>query len=309
MGEINIAIGSTMSRPGNLPANLAEIAEFAKTAAKDGADILLTPEMSASGYGPYPEILETAEIAGRGAIYKSLAKSAEKTGVVICAGFAEAAGKKIHISHYVVYPDGKFLVQRKHKVTLAERPLDPAVALSGPGKKPGDKMDPGEPLEIDLKFFKVRGVKCAIAICADSGIENLSEHLYENNVRLLLVPTGSGGKRKDRVTTKDLHTEKGRRKYSEWLEKVFSPGRKTIEDCIKYRRAFAAVNQCGYDGFKHYHLGHGMIINPMGEVAGFFHGLPNINRQRPMFVSAVIDTEDSLRSRKNSHVPYANFSE
>jgi predicted amidohydrolase len=155
-------------------------------------------------------------------------------------------------------------------------------------------MDPGEPLEIDLKFFKVRGVKCAIAICADSGIGNLSEHLYKNKVRLLLVPTGSGGKRKDRVTTRDLHTGKGRRKYSEWLEKVFFPSRVTIEDCIKYRRAFAAVNQCGYDGFKHYHLGHGMIINPMGEVISLIHGLPNLDRQRPMYAHAEVDVDEHI---------------
>jgi predicted amidohydrolase len=289
MKSIHIAIASTTSKPGAVADNLRQIAKFAEQAGRDGADLLLTPEMSASGYGPFPEILKTAEVAGRGKIYEKLAKSAEKNNLVICAGFAEANGKKIHISHYVVYPDGKYLVQRKHRVTLAERPLDPSVALSGPGKNPNDKMDPGQPLELDFKFFEVRRIKCAIAICADSGIEKLDDYLFENKVRLLLVPTGAGGKREDRVTSEDLKTEAGLKKYSEWLEKVFFPGRKSIEDSIKYNRALAAVNMCGYDGKKHYHLGHGMIITPMGEVPALFHGLPNLDRQRPMYTHAVVD--------------------
>jgi hypothetical protein len=206
--KLHIAIASTTSKPGAVADNLRQIAKFAEQAGRDGADLLLTPEMSASGYGPYPEILKTAEVAGRGKIYEKLAKSAEKNDV---------------------------------------------------------------------------------AICADSGIEKLDDYLFENKVRLLLVPTGAGGKREERVSSDELRTEAGRKRYSEWLEKVFFPGRQSIEDCIKYRRALAAVNLCGYDGKKHYHIGHGMIITRMGEAPALFHGLPNLDRQRPMYAHAVVD--------------------
>jgi predicted amidohydrolase len=294
MKRIHVAIGSTMSRPGNVAANLKEIAGFARSASEVGADVLLTPELSASGYGSFPEVIATAEPAGKGRIYDSLAKLAHTTGVTICAGFVEAADGKRYLCHYVVYPNGRFVVQRKNRVTLTERPLEPAVALTGHPPGASDPADPGQPVgRPKLRFFDIRGVRCAITICADSGLINVNGILQRNRVELVLAPAGAGGKRKDRVVTKDLKTERGRKKYIEWLERAFFPGC-AVTDCLQYRRAFAAVNQCGYDGKLHHHLGHGMIINPMGEVVGFFHGLPNLDRQRPMFAHAVVDVEDRV---------------
>lgn len=283
-----------MSRPGDLSANIEEIGEFARQAGDLGVDVLLTPELSACGYGSYPEVIATAEKAGQGRVYDSLAKLAQETGVVVCAGFVEAANDKNYLSHYAVYPDKDFVVQRKHRVTLAERPLDPFVPLSGHPRDASDPADPGQPRELHFNYFEVKGVRCAISICADAGIDNLTEMLAKDGVKLQLAPTGAGGERKDRVVTQDLYTEEGRAKYVQWLERVFFPG-PSIANCIQHRLALAAVNQCGHDGRRYYHLGHGTIVNPMGEVVGFFHGLPNLDRQRPMFTHAVIDVEDCLK--------------
>ena len=286
---IHVAIGSTLSKPGDVRANIAQITAFADQAAADGVDLLLTPEMSASGYGPYPEVLATAEVPSQGPIYRQLADLARTRRLVICAGFVEVAGDKRHLAHYAVFPDGKWIAQRKHRVTRAERPLDPAVPLT----PSGEKQDCGQPMETHFEYFQVRGVKCAISICADCGIDKLGEMFAANGVELMLAPTGAGGRRDQRVTTADLHEPQGRAKYLEMLQTVFFPG-KGITDCIQYRRGLAAVNQCGYDGRQHYHVGHGMIINPMGEVQGFFHGLPNLDRQRPMYAHAIVDVADCL---------------
>ncbi len=287
--EIHIAIGSTTSMPGQVEHNLGQIAAFARRGAADGVDLLLTPEMSASGYGGYPEVIATAEIAGDGPIYHALARTAAETGVVIAAGFVEACEARPLLAHYVVYPDGRFVVQRKHRVTEAEKPLEPVVPFA-----PDQDGQERQPVEKRFVFFEVKGVRCVVSICADAGITDINQYFYENGVELLLGPTGAGGKRDDRVITADLQTEEGREKYLKILETVFSPG-KGATDCIKYRRALAAVNMCGYDGQKLYHAGHGMIINPMGEVEGFFHGIPNLDRQRPMYADAVIDLDLKLK--------------
>ena len=278
--QIKIAIGSTASKPGEVAANLRQITGFAEQAGTDGAALLLTPEMSASGYGSYPEVLATAEHAGKGLIYRELAQLSAKTEVVICAGFVEEEKQKRYISHYVVYPNGDFLVQRKNKVTGTERPLDSAVHSVN-----------DRPIKPEFTFFTVCDVKCAITICADNNADNLAI-LAKNNVELLLVPCGAGGERKDRVNNCELRTSSGREKYLKVLETVFFPG-PCIADCIKYNMARAAVNLCGYDGQKHYHVGHGMIITSAGEVPGFFHGLPNLDRQRPMYASATVELEQS----------------
>jgi len=291
--KIHIAIASTTSKPGDVKGNLRQITSFALRAAADGAALLLTPEMSASGYGPYPENIATAEPAGDGPIYRELAAMAKATGVVICAGFVEAAGPKRYLCHYVVRPDGNFVVQRKHKVTYAEKPLDSPVVCVRRGDET-DPADPGQPQEIHFNYFSIRDVRCAVAICADSGIIGLQDELDSNGVELLLLPTGAGGRREDRVTTEDLRTAEGREKYLNVLQGVFFPGRGII-NCIERGRAMAAVNLCGYDGREKYHVGHGMIITPMGEVPGFFHGLPNLDRQRPLYAHAVVDVEERVK--------------
>jgi hypothetical protein len=56
----------------------------------------------------------------------------------------------------------------------------------------------------------------------------------------------------------------------------------------------AAVNLCGYDGRQFAHLGHGSIVTPMGEVPALIHGLPNLDRQRPLYTHAVVDFDDHL---------------
>jgi predicted amidohydrolase len=288
VSTLHIAIASTTSLPGRLERNLEQIIGFARRAAEDGAQLLLTPEMSATGYGGYAEVLALAEVAGQGRVYQALSQAARETGVVICAGFVEQSPHedKKYLAHYAIYPDGHFVVQRKHRVTPAEAPLSPAS-----GFHEADNEGIGVPEQIQIETFEVHGVRCAVVICADTGIENLDEILKAQKVQLLLAPTGAGGKRQERVTTEDLESPTGREKYFSVLQAVFMPGRAPLE-CIQNQRALAAVNLCGFDGVAHYHVGHGSIVNAMGEVLGFFHGLPNLDRQRPMYAHAKIDTAE-----------------
>lgn len=289
--QLHIAIASTTSKPAEVDANLAQIAAFARQAGRDGADILLTPEMSATGYGPYPDVLALAEAAGDGPIYRALAGMARETGVVVTAGFVEAAADKRHLSHYAVYPDGAFVVQRKHRVTLAERPLDPGVELQPPdyiNAPPADPADPGQPKTLNFRVFEVNGVRCALVICLDGGIPALFDHLHAQGVHAVLLGSGAGGRREDRVTTEELRGEAGRATFMKWLEMTFFPGG-LVADCLRTGMSFAAVNLCGFDGREKYHMGHGMIVTPLGEVPGFFHGLPNLDRQRAMYAHAVVD--------------------
>jgi predicted amidohydrolase len=276
--KIHVAIGSTCSRPGDLPHNLAQIAEFSRRAGEDGADLLLTPEMSATGYGAYAEVLTLAEPAGDGPIYGALAKLADETSVVVCAGFVERATDEArHLSHYIVFPGGRFVVQPKHRLNRAERGLTPKTWPDEPGKR-----------KERFAYFDVAGVKCGLAICADSSCMRPDDIFAADGVELMLHPTGAGGKRKDRVTTAELATDAGRETYLRVLEQVFFP-RKAVESCIRHGRAMAAVNMNGYDGRDFWHVGHGCIVTPLGEVAGLFHGQPNLDLQRPMYAHAEID--------------------
>lgn len=284
--SLHLAIASTISLPGDRDGNLDQIDRFATRAAGDGADLLLTPELSVTGCGPYDSVMALAEEAGKGPVYERLKGIATRTGVILCAGFIERAGLKRHNSHYAVFPDGSYHVQRKHCVTRWEGPLDPAFSLTWENPE----ADTGQPEQIHFNTFQVKGVTCAMIICADYHIHRLHQRLP--GVECLLVATGGGGQRKDRVTSDELKTAEGRAKYVSILESVFFP-RQFVQDALEFDRAFAAVNLCGYDGHDLYHVGHGSIVTPQGEVPALIHGLPNLDRQRPMYTHARVEFQTS----------------
>lgn len=272
---LRIALASTTSLPGRVKDNLAQISTFAHQAGRDKAALLLTPELSACGYGSYPEVLKTAETAGAGPICDYLARTARKTGVTLTAGFVEKMEEKRFLSHYIIQPDGTFFVQRKHRVTHGERPLDSCVPLSADI----NESTPGQPKRKELTLFEIEGVKSALTICADSGIVGLTEFFKKNKVKLWLLPTGSGGKRQDRFTSSQLNSPSGRGKYVKILESLFFPPPSLIETCLKDDINLVAVNLCGFDGKKHYHASHGFIITSLGEISALIPGQPVLDRQ------------------------------
>lgn len=285
------------SKPGQMEENLKQLEVFARKARANGCDVLLTPELSISGYGGYEEVLATAETAGEGPVYRGLRQIAKENQVVLLAGFVEKQEGKRYLAHYIVYPNGQFLVQRKHRVTPLEAPLVPSVPLYfDDTEEIGHVYEGGE----QFTYFEINGVKCVIVICADAGIRGLQDILDRNDVDVMFVPVGAGGVRENKVTNQDLLTEEGVRRYYELCDnEYFFPGG-TILDCIAHDRCTAAVNMCGYDGKALYHGGSGSIVNHFGEIVGHLAGLENMDRQRPMFVCAEVDFNERLGKRNRT---------
>lgn len=288
---LTIGLLSMCSKPGDVNGNLNQLERFAKKAGANGCDVLLTPELSISGYGGYDEVLSTAETAGDGRIYRELKRIAWEYQLVLLAGFVEKQNEKRFLSCYIVYPDGTFYVQRKHRVTPLESPLDPAVALYFDGSEDIGQIHPGQE---QFTWFYINGVKCVVVICADAGIPGLHDILDKNDVDVMFLPVGAGGTRNNKVTNADLLTEEGLEKYYRLCDnEYFFPGQ-TLLDCIRHDRCIAAVNMCGYDGKTLYHGGSGSIVSHFGEIAGHLAGIENIDRQRPMFVCAEVDFNERL---------------
>jgi predicted amidohydrolase len=279
------------SKPGDVEGNIQQIEEFAKKAKANDCHVLLSPELSISGYGGYEEVLSTAEVAGEGIIYKLLSRIARENNIVMLAGFVEQQETKKHLSHYIIYPDGAFFVQRKHRVTPLEAPLEPYVELYFDDSEEIGHVKPGQE---KFTYFMINGVKCVVVICADAGIKGLHDIFDQNQVDVVFLPVGAGGKREDKVTNEELRTEEGISKYYRLCNnEYFFPGGSVL-DCIKHDRCIAAVNMCGFDGKKLYHGGSGSIVNHFGEIVGHLAGIENIDRQRPMFVCGEVDFNERL---------------
>lgn len=276
--SLKMAIASVPSLPGDVEGNLNKIEQAAREAARVGCEFLLTPEMSASGYGSYPEVLKTAECAGDGPIYRGLAKIASAYGMAVAAGFAELDGDRRLISHYCVFPDGRFNVTRKHRVTPAEFPLSPAVRLYY-----DDTEEIGHVYEGEEKFnvFTVKGIPCAIVICADWGIKNLLDKLQRLGVRLVMLVTGAGGTKDDRYSLEALRDPKNtvlREKYLKEMGHCAPDG--MLFECMDRNMAFACCNLIGDDGKKYCHGGSGKIVNCDGELLYTMPGIPVIEKMR-----------------------------
>ncbi|MHB9133201.1 MAG: carbon-nitrogen hydrolase family protein [Armatimonadota bacterium] len=271
MRRLHFAIAQTHSLPGEVEHNLAQIEGFARQASAVGAEFLLTPEMSASGYGVLPKQLANAEVAGDGPIYRRLACWAASTGVIISAGFIEQLGAKKHIAQYAIFPNGEFVVQRKHTVCPQEKPLD---------------VYPEERV-----YFPVNGIRCNIVICADSGLPNLGEKLQAGGCELMLGVSGGGGGRECVLTLAELADPQNHEFYLKKLSEVYLPTG-AIQQALCYGHALAAINLVGVNGYGHFNRGHGFIITREGLMAALIPGAPIVEHMKPQMAHAVLEFPD-----------------
>lgn len=122
---------------------------------------------------------------------KEMRALAKRFGLVLAAGFFERSGTSVFNSCLIAYPNGKYAVQRKHNLTEAEL----AVELSpGPAER---------------EVIAVNGVRLAVLICSDTGMDGISERMLAQGIDFRLCPSGGGGKLADMLHEADLQTREG----------------------------------------------------------------------------------------------------
>ncbi len=107
--------------------NLAAIDTAAREAAASGAKILLTPEMSATGYDIGELVSLRAEPAD-GPIFDSVAEIARSAGIAVVYGYPELDGGDVYNSVQVVDRDGTSLAhyRKTHLFGTLDREHFPA---------------------------------------------------------------------------------------------------------------------------------------------------------------------------------------
>ena len=138
---------------GDFDTNLRKIRDFASRAKKSGANLVVFPEMSDTGYS-MPVIQKHARPWKDGAV-NELQKIARENSITIVAGLSEREGDSIFNSQVLVDSKGEVLAKyrKTHLVTAA--PLDERVCFS-PGNefvtsKLGD-FNVGLSICYDLRF-------------------------------------------------------------------------------------------------------------------------------------------------------------
>jgi predicted amidohydrolase len=150
---VKVAAAQISCALGDFDTNLRKIRDFASRAKKSGANLVVFPEMSDTGYS-MPVIQKHARPWKNGAV-NELQKIARENSITIVAGLSEREGDSIFNSQVLVDSKGELLAKyrKTHLVTAA--PLDERVCFS-PGNefvtsKLGD-FNVGLSICYDLRF-------------------------------------------------------------------------------------------------------------------------------------------------------------
>ena len=195
---VKVAIAQINSTVGDFAGNRAKIVEFARRAADQGADIVLTPELSLAGYPPEDLLLRQSFYAKSAEQFGMLANDiADLKGVHVVVGHPVLhAGKRYNAASVVL--DGKLLgTYRKHDL-----PNDTVFDE----KRYFSSSD--EPF-----VFDVKGVRFGINICEDTWFTHAPLRAKEAGAQVLLVPNGS-----------PFHVRKQHRRYEVMRTHVSSLG-------------------------------------------------------------------------------------
>lgn len=119
---MKIAAAQISCALGDRAANLRKVHDFTARAKESGAELLVFPEMTDTGYS-MPAIQKHAATWDQGAV-PELQKIAKELAVAIVCGVSEREGERIYNAQVIVDPNGKVLAKyrKTHLVTAA--PLD-----------------------------------------------------------------------------------------------------------------------------------------------------------------------------------------
>lgn len=218
---------------GDIEGNLGRLHELIGRAAGAGADLVVTPELFATGYDPAGAAAHDAE-----AIRRRLSAIARTSGVALVASTVDHAGP--HISASFITPSGEEIARvAKHHLFDVEK----------------DHFTPG-PRYGDLVSW--RGMTFGLGICFDVEFPEFGRALARAGAQILLVPTA--------VPVLDVHLEpegtaSGLRSawsYSATQTSTLQVPARALENGV----AIAYANHCG-PGF----TGHSCIATPFGRNA------------------------------------------
>ena len=173
---IKVAIAQINSTVGDLAGNRAKITEFSRRAAEQGADIVLTPELSLAGYPPEDLLLRRSFYAKTSDTLSALATdlAALKELHVVVGHPIEREGRRFNAASVLL--NGKILgTYCKRELPNTDVFDERRYFSSG-----------SEPL-----VFAVKGVRFGINICEDAWFGDAPKQAAAAGAQVLLIPNGS----------------------------------------------------------------------------------------------------------------------
>jgi NAD+ synthase len=168
MAQMNLHVGA-------VDRNVAAIRAARAQAAALGADLLVTPELSISGYPPEDLVLKPAFVAACEAAAAELAMDTADGGPGVIIGTPWRNGDLLHNAAFVL--EGGAIIAKRAKHELPNYGVFDEKRVFSPGPAPGP--------------VAFRGFRIGLLICEDWWFPDVPETLAESGAEILLSINGS----------------------------------------------------------------------------------------------------------------------
>lgn len=248
---MKIAVAQPLVVPGNVAENFRRMQPLVREARERGAALILFSECGLTGY----------DFAGRGRRAAldldelgNIAALARRRRIAIVTGLYERGPYNTAVAFL---PDGRRIVQRKHKIA----PREPGV-LAAPRQR---------------HVFDYRGHRFGILICADTGARGIFGDLEAQGCDVVLLMTAGLGD-----AAKGFHQHELQTRQSQYLKAARSVCfvEPLVKRALRHRYAIAACNQCGHQG-AYFQPGHSAVITGAGEITALIPGRFVLEHLRP----------------------------
>lgn len=244
LSDTRIAAVAVDTLPGKIDSNLEKIASWAERAAHAGAELVLFPELSLTGFipnhpvGDHDRWLRQALKAGASMAIpldappiRKLAQIAGKCRLLIAAGILEDAGNRLHNTQILVDAGGLVGFWRKMHVPMFEMPF-----YNGGGT----------PQVVDTRIGRI-----GVNICFDAFLPESTRLLAVQNVEIVLFPFAADP------------PPLSPRGWAEWAE---IPLRARCLENAVFGVACNYVGNVECAGISQDFPGGGMILDPWGQI-------------------------------------------
>jgi N-carbamoylputrescine amidase len=230
---------------GALKANIAKVEGFVREAARQGAQVILPPELFQGIYFPThqdPKWFATAYPAGEHPCVLALAKLAKELKVVIPVSFFEKDGPRYYNSVAIVDADGETLgLYRKSHIP------------DGPGYLEKYYFRPGD---TGFKAWSTSAGPIGVGICWDQWYPESARAMVLEGAEILFYPTAIGSEPQDHAIDTHLQWQRAMQGHA-------------VANAVP----IVAANRIGLeenDGATQSYYGHSFIADHKGELVASF---------------------------------------
>ena len=168
---IKVAAVQMILTPGQFQENLEHATRLINQAAGEGAELILLPELMATGYILSSELWDSAE-PKNGPSVKWLKSNSKRLGVWLGAGFLEAEGEDFYNTFVLIGPDGNEAGRVwKQRPSIAECPYFKGRS---------------SPHVIDTEIGRI-----GVGICYENNLAFIPDLMHKQSADLLLMPIAS----------------------------------------------------------------------------------------------------------------------